>query len=60
MNSCSETASIMKKVLITAVKILLVIHTCFSFAFRCGDKGIKVECVGNNDTLCNDKVEGMV
>lgn len=42
-----------------AVKILLVIHTCFSFGCRCGAEGIKVECAGNNNTICNDKVEGM-
>lgn len=34
-------------------------HSHFSFGCRCGAEGIKVECTPNNDTICNDKVEGM-
>uniref|UniRef100_A0A3Q3WL91 Uncharacterized protein n=1 Tax=Mola mola TaxID=94237 RepID=A0A3Q3WL91_MOLML len=25
---------------------------------KCGAEGIKVECTGNNNTVCNDKIEG--
>ncbi|XP_070833260.1 tumor necrosis factor receptor superfamily member 6 [Chaetodon trifascialis] len=27
---------------------------------QCGAEGIKVPCAGHNDTVCNDKIEGMV
>lgn len=40
------------------VMVQSVIHTCFCFGSRCGAEGVKVECKGNNNTICNEIIEG--
>lgn len=45
---------------IFAVKIHFVTHTCFPFGSRCGTEGVRVDCTATNNTVCNERSEGML